>query len=141
MPPAPPPGVIRKLLDVALTATGLTDTGGRPFRFVPHDFRRIFITNAVMNGMPTHIAQLVVGHHDFNTTMGYKRRSTRRKPSTVHQTFITRRRTLRPSKEYRTPPMRSGSSSSATSNDAESRQAPADMRSGTTSSLRSVALS
>jgi len=63
---------IRKLLDEALAATGLTDTDGQPLRFVPHDFRRIFITDAVMNGMPPHIAQLVVGHRDLNTTMGYK---------------------------------------------------------------------
>jgi hypothetical protein len=32
----------------------------------------MFITDAVMNGMPPHIAQLVVGHRDVNTTMGYK---------------------------------------------------------------------
>ena len=25
-----------------------------------------------MNGMPPHIAQLVAGHNDINTTMGYK---------------------------------------------------------------------
>jgi hypothetical protein len=41
---------IRNLLDDALAATGLTDAHGQPLRFVPHDFRRIFITDAVMNG-------------------------------------------------------------------------------------------
>lgn len=93
---------IRKLLDVALTATGLADTGGSPLRFVPHDFRRIFITDAVMNGMPPHIAQLVVGHHDINTTMGYKAVYPE-EAINGHQAFITRRRALRPSEEYRTP--------------------------------------
>ena len=38
-------------------ATGLTGADGQPLRFVPHDFRRIFVTDAVINGMPPHIAQ------------------------------------------------------------------------------------
>ena len=57
---------IRKLLDDTLIAAGLTGNDGQPLRFVPHDFRRIFITDAVMNGMPPHIAQLIVGHRDVN---------------------------------------------------------------------------
>jgi integrase len=35
-----------------------------------HDFRRLFITDAILHGMPPHIAQLVAGHRDINTTMG-----------------------------------------------------------------------
>ncbi len=31
-----------------------------------------FITDAVLHGMPPHIAQLIAGHRDINTTMGYK---------------------------------------------------------------------
>jgi integrase/recombinase XerD len=34
--------------------------------------RRLFITDAIVHGMPPHIAQLVAGHRDINTTMGYK---------------------------------------------------------------------
>jgi integrase len=93
---------IRNLLDEALAATGLTDPGGQPLRFVPHDFRRIFITDAVMNGMPPHIAQLVVGHRDLNTTMGYKAVYPE-EAINGHRAFIARRRDLRPSGEYRTP--------------------------------------
>jgi hypothetical protein len=93
---------IRKLLDEALAATGLTDAGGRPMRFVPHDFRRLFITDAVMNGMPPHIAQLVVGHRDLNTTMGYKAVYPE-EAIAGHRAFIARRRALRPSAEYRIP--------------------------------------
>ena len=63
---------IRQLLDIALARTGLTDAAGQPLRFAPHDFRRILITDAIMHGMPPHIAQLVAGHRDINTTMGYK---------------------------------------------------------------------
>ncbi|MEV8529752.1 site-specific integrase [Streptomyces sp. NPDC052000] len=93
---------IRKMLTEALAQTGLTDTGNRPLTFSPHDFRRMFITDAIMNGMPPHIAQLVVGHRDINTTMGYKAVY----PEEVingHRAFIARRRTARPSEEYRTP--------------------------------------
>jgi integrase len=71
---------IRRLLDAALAGTGLTDASGRPLRFVPHDFRRVFTTEAIMNGMPPHIAQLILGHKDINTTMGYKH------PRELHQT-------------------------------------------------------
>jgi len=52
--------------------------------------------------MPPHIAQLILGHNDINTTMGYKAVY----PEEVirsHRAFITRRRQLRPSEEYRSP--------------------------------------
>lgn len=99
--PIPPSG-IRQLLNEALSRTGLSDTGGQPLAFSPHDFRRLFITDAIMNGMPPHIAQLVVGHRDINTTTGYKAVY----PEEVingHRAFIARRRATRPSEEYRTP--------------------------------------
>jgi hypothetical protein len=93
---------IRTLLDAALATTGVTEPDGQPVRFVPPDFRRIFITDAVLNGMPPHIAQLVVGHRDINTTMGYKAVYPE-EAINGHRAFITRRRELRPSEEYRTP--------------------------------------
>jgi len=93
---------VRELLAKALAGTGLTDASGRPLRFTPHDFRRIFVTDAILHGMPPHIAQLVVGHRDINTTMGYKAVY----PEEVinsHRAFLARRRGLRPGEEYRTP--------------------------------------
>ena len=42
------PSAIRKLLIGALAATGLTDAAGDPLMFSPHDFRRIFVTDAKM---------------------------------------------------------------------------------------------
>ena len=92
----------RKLLDLALAGAGLTDTAGQPLRLIPHDFRRIFITDAVMNGMPPHIAQLVAGHADINTTMNYKAVYPE-EAITGHRAFLARRRALRPSEEYRVP--------------------------------------
>jgi integrase-like protein len=93
---------IRQLLDIALDRSKLTGASGQPLRFAPHDFRRLLITDAIMHGMPPHIAQLVAGHRDINTTMGYKAVY----PEEVingHRAFIARRRALRPSQEYRTP--------------------------------------
>jgi hypothetical protein len=93
---------LRGYLDHALTGLGVKDAAGRPMRYTFHDFRRLFITDAIMHGMPPHIAQLVAGHRDINTTMGYKAVY----PEEVingHRAFIARRRALRPSEEYRTP--------------------------------------
>lgn len=93
---------LRKYLDHALTALGLKDASGHPMRYTFHDFRRLFITDAIMHGMPPHIAQLVAGHRDINTTMGYKAVY----PEEVinaHRAFLTRRRATRPTEEYRTP--------------------------------------
>lgn len=97
-----PSSTIRDWLDQALDGTGLTNPAGQPLRFTPHDFRRLFITDAVLHGMPPHIAQLVAGHRDINTTMGYKAVY----PEEVingHRAFIARRRALRPGEEYRHP--------------------------------------
>ena len=93
---------IRDMLKDALGHTGITDASGQPLIFRPHDLRRLFITDAVMNGMPPHITQLVVGHKDINSTMHYKAIY----PEEVingHRAFIARRRTLRPAAEYRQP--------------------------------------
>jgi integrase len=93
---------LRKYLDDALAAIGVKDASGHALRYTFHDFRRIFITDAIMHGMPPHIAQLVAGHRDINTTMGYKAVY----PEEVingHRAFMTRRRALRPAAEYRVP--------------------------------------
>ena len=92
-------GVIQGLLHAAVTGTGLS---GEPVRFTPHDFRRIFATEAMMNGMPPHIAQLLLGHKDINVTMGYKAVYPEEAIS-GHRAFIARRRELRPAEEYRAP--------------------------------------
>ena len=93
---------IRVLISGALAAAGLAGNDGKPLGFAPHDFRRIFATDAIMNGMPPHIAQLILGHRDINTTMGYKAVYPE-EAINGHRAFIARRRALRPSEEYRTP--------------------------------------
>lgn len=93
---------IRTLITKALITAGITGIDGRLLDFVPHDFRRLFATEAIMNGMPPHIAQLILGHRDINTTMGYKAVYPE-EAINGHRAFIARRRGLRPSEEYRTP--------------------------------------
>ncbi len=62
----------------------------------------MFITEAVLNGMPPHIAQLVAGHADIRATMGYKA-AYPEEVINAHRAFIARRRATRPSEEYRVP--------------------------------------
>ena len=94
---------MRELLNAALAHTGLTDPAtGAPLHFTPHDFRRLFITDAVLNGLPPHIAQVIAGHRDINVTMGYKAVYPD-EAIQAHLAFLARRRALRPTDEYRVP--------------------------------------
>jgi hypothetical protein len=52
--------------------------------------------------MPPHIAQILLGHADINTTMGYKAVYPQ-EAINGHRAYIARRRQLRPSEEYRSP--------------------------------------
>lgn len=64
--------------------------------------RRIFITDAIMSGLPPHIAQIIAGHQDINVTLGYKAVYPE-EAIQAHLAFLARRRALRPSEEYRVP--------------------------------------
>jgi len=95
--------VIRGVLTAALTHTGLTDpVSGGPLHFTPHDFRRVFITDAILSGLPPHIAQVIAGHRDINVTIGYTT-TYPEQAIQAHLAFLARRRALRPSHEYRAP--------------------------------------
>jgi hypothetical protein len=96
------PTALRKLLLNALAATGLIDAAGAPLVFSPHDFRRIFVTDAIMSGLPPHIAQIICGHASIQTTLGYKAIYPA-EAIEAHRAFIARRRATRPGEEYRTP--------------------------------------
>ncbi|WP_327097415.1 site-specific integrase [Nocardia vinacea] len=93
---------IRGLVTGALARSGIIDNDGSPLEWAPHDFRRVFTTEAIMNGMPPHIAQILLGHKDINTTMGYKAVYPE-EAINGHRAFIARRRQLRPTEEYRQP--------------------------------------
>ena len=55
-----------------------------------------------MNGLPPHIAQIICGHRDINVTMGYKAVYPHEAVQ-AHLAFLARRRSTRPSEEYRVP--------------------------------------
>jgi hypothetical protein len=97
-----PAHTIRKLLAATLTRTGLTGPSGEPLHYTPHDFRRMFLTDAILNGLPPHIAQVIAGHRDINVTLGYKA-TYPGEAIQAHLAFLARRRALRPTEEYRTP--------------------------------------
>jgi site-specific recombinase XerD len=95
------PGAKDVLVRAAARA-GLRDVDGQPLRFTPHDFRRLFATDAVNGGLPIHIAAKLLGHLDLNTTRGYVAVY----PEQVvrhYQAHLARRRASRPSEEYRAP--------------------------------------
>jgi hypothetical protein len=96
------PKLLRQALQEVLASTNLTDSAGQPLDFSPHDFRRIFITDAIRSGLPPHIAQVIAGHTSINMTMGYNAIYPG-EAIDAHRAFIARRRALRPSEEYRTP--------------------------------------
>ena len=91
---------IRRDLNHLLAVSGLTDASNRPLTFTPHDFRRLFATDALRSGLPPHIAAKVLGHLDLGTTLGYAAVYSE-DVVTHHRAFIARRRGLRPAEEYR----------------------------------------
>lgn len=91
---------LRGVLIHAAQAIELADAG-RPVHFTPHDFRRLFATDAVNNGLPLHIAASLLGHLNLDTTRGYTAVFPEHLVA-AHQAFIARRRELRPDGENRT---------------------------------------
>ncbi|WP_433700800.1 tyrosine-type recombinase/integrase [Nocardiopsis sp. CA-288880] len=89
-------GAIRRRCE----ALGETDPAFRNLSFTPHDFRRLFATDLVNNGLPIHIGAALLGHMNLQTTRGYV--AVFNEDITRHyQEFLARRRDLRPSEEYR----------------------------------------
>ncbi|WP_285560106.1 site-specific integrase [Actinoplanes regularis] len=71
-------------------------------RFSPHDFRRLFATELVNNGLPIHIGAALLGHLNVQTTRGYV--AVFEEDVVAHyQDFLERRRAQRPDGEYRKP--------------------------------------
>ena len=114
------PQAIRHLLIEAGGEPGSPTPSGRSLRFAPHDFRRLFITDAIMHGMPPHIAQLVAGHRT-STSPWDTRRSTPKKSSTATGPSSPGAGPCVRATSTAPRPTRSGTSSSATSSAARFR--------------------
>ncbi|MEU3181340.1 site-specific integrase [Streptomyces albidoflavus] len=93
---------IKRALDRTLEATGLRDQAGQPLRYTPHDFRRMFATEAVTGGLPVHIATRILGHKTLTTTQAYLAVFQDDLVRT-YRGFLDRRRAERPQEEYREP--------------------------------------
>lgn len=93
---------VLSLLDEVVTAENIQNNDGTPANFNPHDFRRIFATEAVASGLPVHITAKILGHESIATTQTYVAVYDQ-DVIDHHRAFIARRRGLRPAEEYREP--------------------------------------
>jgi hypothetical protein len=74
----------------------------RPLRLTPHDFRRIFTTTAVQDGLPLHIASRLLDHRHLNSTQAYVA-VFQDDLIRTYRAFVDKRRSVRPPEEYREP--------------------------------------
>lgn len=93
---------VRKVITRTLDRADLRDAAGQPLRYTPHDFRRMFATEAVGSGLPVHIAAKLLGHRNINTTQAYVA-VFQDELIRTYRTFLDQRRALRPAAEYREP--------------------------------------
>ena len=98
----PSANTIQKWLTRTLARTGLQDASGQPLHFTPHDFRRMFATDALTGGLPVHIVSRLLGHKHINTTQAYTAVFDEHLVR-AYRTFLDSRRAQRPEEEYREP--------------------------------------
>lgn len=91
-------GIAEKLRHLC-QAIALTDPRFEGVHFRPHDFRRLFATELVNNGLPIHIGAALLGHLNLETTRGYV--AVFGEDVIKHyQVHLQRRRAARPAEEY-----------------------------------------
>jgi site-specific recombinase XerD len=90
------------LLQGAVRRAGITDNAGNPLHYTPHDFRRMFTTEAVTGGLPVHIAAKILGHANLSTTQHYLA-VFQDDMIRTYRSFLDNRRRVRPEAEYREP--------------------------------------
>ncbi len=56
-----------RLIAGVLALAGLTHAAGQPLHYTPYNFRRIFASEAVGNGLLAHIVSRLPGHKNINT--------------------------------------------------------------------------
>jgi site-specific recombinase XerD len=96
------PQMLISLLNQTIRRAGLTDRVGNPLRYTPHDFRRIFATDAVTGGLPVHLAAKLLGHHSLAATQSYLA-VFQDELIRTYRAFLDKRRAVRPEAEYREP--------------------------------------
>jgi integrase len=118
---------VKQLLDRVVKINPILAADGKALRFTPHDFRRIFATDAAAAGLPVHILAKILGHETVATTQIYVAIYDQ-DVIDRHRGFIARRRTIRSSEEYREPTDAEWASSSDISPSARWNSVPADGR-------------
>lgn len=96
------PTTVREVLRDVSRRMELTDRAGNPLHLTPHDFRRVFTTSAVQDGLPLHIASKILGHRHLNSTQPYTA-VFQDDLIRTYRAFVDRRRSTRPPEEYREP--------------------------------------
>ena len=94
--------VVSQILNRTLKRCDLRDAAGEPLRFTAHDFRRMFATEAVNDGLPVHIVARLLGHANLNTSHAYMAVFDDHLVRT-YRAFLDERRAQRPNAEYREP--------------------------------------
>jgi integrase len=95
-------GHMKAIISSAIAPAGLTDSAGQPLKILPHDFRRVFATEALSGGLPVHIVAKLLGHENITTTQGYTA-IFQEEVINHYRKFVEKRRAMRPSEEYRQP--------------------------------------
>jgi Phage integrase family len=92
---------IYRVLASVIQRAGICNAAGQPVKYTPHDFRRVFATDAVTGGLPVHIAAKILGHEHLGTEhyLAVFQDDLIRS----YQAFLSRRRAARPAEEYREP--------------------------------------
>lgn len=93
---------VYNLLNDTIDRAGLCDAAGQALRYTPHDFRRMFATDAVTGGLPVHIAARLLGHQSIATTQAYLA-VFQDDLIRAYRSFLDKRRATRPETEYREP--------------------------------------
>jgi integrase len=94
------PGAVGTMLGRVCARLAEQDPRFTDVKFAPHDFRRLFATDLVNNGLPIHIGAALLGHLNVETTRGYV--AVFNEDVVCHyQTHLARRRQMRPQEEYR----------------------------------------
>lgn len=119
-------GTIRKMIQAALADTGLTDpVDGGPLNYTPHDFRRLFITDAPSSMACHRISPKSSPGTATSTSRWAIRRSIPRNRSKRTWHSWPGAAACAPARSIEPPPRRNGPSSSATSSGARSPPASA----------------
>jgi integrase len=96
------PATANRLIGHAIATADLRDVTGQLLGTTAHDFRRMFATEIVSNGLPVHIAARLLGHASVDTTQAYLA-VFQEDLIRSYRSFLDNRRSTRPADEYREP--------------------------------------